>query len=234
MQDSTPAFEQLAVVGKAFASPRRLEIIELIAQAEHSVDEIAKATGLGVTTVSAHLQVLRAASLVRTRRAGTRVIYRLADADVANLYAALGGVARRHSPDVSAALAAHRGTAGGEVDEVGTDEALALLARDAVTLLDVRPTEEYETAHITGSVSMPLDEILSRADTLDDRPVVTYCRGAYCVMGHDAVALLRRSGRDARRLEGGLLEWRLAGHPVDAGRPHPVTRTFAPAPRSRS
>ena len=212
-----PAFEQLAAVGKAFASPRRLEIIELLAQAEHSVDEVVGATGMGLTTVSAHLQVLRASSLVRSRRAGTRVIYRLAGSDVADLYAALGTVARRHSPDVDAALAAHRGTAGGDVDEVGTDEVLALLARDAVTLLDVRPADEYRAAHISGSVSMPLSEVLSRADSLDDRPVVTYCRGAYCVMGHDAVALLRQTGRDARRLEGGLLEWRLAGHPVEVG-----------------
>lgn len=217
MTVSVRAFEQLAAVGKAFASPRRLEIIELLAQAEHSVDEVARATGMGLTTVSAHLQVLRASSLVRSRRAGTRVIYRLADSDVADLYAALGTVARRHSPDVDAALAAHRGTAGGDVDEIGTDEVLALLARQAVTLLDVRPADEYRAAHISGSVSMPLSEVLSRAGTLDDRPVVTYCRGAYCVMGHDAVALLREAGRDARRLEGGLLEWRLAGHPVDVG-----------------
>lgn len=213
---TSPAFDELAAVGKAFASPRRLEIIELLAQAEHSVDEIARATAMGVTTVSAHLQVLRAASLVRTRRAGTRVIYRLADADVAGLYAALGAVARRHSPDVNAALAAHLGTAGGDVDEIAADEVLTLLAHDAITLLDVRPEDEYDTAHIAGATSMPLGTIAARTEGLDDRPVVTYCRGAYCVMGHDAVTLLRAAGRDARRLEGGLLEWRLAGLPVQA------------------
>lgn len=206
---------ELAVVGKAFASARRLEIIELLAQSEHSVDEIVRATSQGLSTVSAHLQILRAANLVRVRRQGTRQIYRLTDRDVADLHAALGTVARRHSPDVSAALDSYLGSGGGEVDEVSRASLVEMMRRQDTALLDVRPVEEYEAGHIAGAVSMPLSQIATRLDEVAaGSSIVTYCRGAYCVMAHDAVTLIRDRGRDAVRLQDGMLEWRLAQLPV--------------------
>ena len=209
---------ELAVVGKAFASARRLEIIELLAQSEHSVDEIVRATNQGLSTVSAHLQILRAANLVRVRRQGTRQIYRLTDGDVADLHAALGTVARRHSPDVSAALDAYLGSGGGDVDQVSRAKLVEMMRRQDLALLDVRPVEEYEAGHIAGAVSMPLSEIHVRLDEVDaDSSIVTYCRGAYCVMAHDAVTLIRGQGRDAVRLQDGMLEWRLARLPIVVG-----------------
>ncbi|MBD3781575.1 MAG: metalloregulator ArsR/SmtB family transcription factor [Micrococcales bacterium] len=209
---------ELAVVGKVFASARRLEIIEVLAQSEHSVDEIVRATGQGLSSVSAHLQILRAANLVRVRRQGTRQIYRLADADVAALYAALGAAARRHSPDVSAALEAYLGSGGGDVDQLSREQVLDLIGRQDVAVLDVRPADEYAAGHITGAVSMPLAELGTRlADVDPGARIVTYCRGAYCVMAHDAVTLIRAHGRDAVRLQDGMLEWRMASLPVSVG-----------------
>ncbi len=218
MNDSGPrVLDELAVVGKAFASAKRLEIIELLAQSEHSVDEVVRETGQGLSTVSAHLQILRAANLVRTRRSGTRVIYRLAGPDVAELHALLGTVARRHSADVGAALAAHLGTGGGEVREVSREELGTRMREGSVTLLDVRPAEEFASAHIPGAVSLPLADLATRLTEVPaDRDIVAYCRGAYCVMAHDAVTLISAQGREAQRLQDGILEWRLAGLPVEA------------------
>lgn len=209
---------ELAVVGKAFASARRLAIIELLAQSEHSVDEIVRATGQGLSSVSAHLQILRAANLVRVRRQGTRQIYRLSDDDVAELHAALGAVARRHSPDVSAALESYLGSGGGEVNEVSRVQLMEQMRHQDIALLDVRPHDEYEAGHIAGAVSMPLDQINARLGEVDPASsIVTYCRGAYCVMAHDAVTLIQGLGRQAVRLQDGMLEWRLARLPVAVG-----------------
>lgn len=214
----TQVFEQLAVVGKAFASPKRLEVIELLAQRERSVDELARLTGTGLSTVSAHLQILRLANLVRTRREGTRVHYRLAGPDVAVLFASLGTVARTHSADVGAALAAYLGGGPVGVEEVTREELEDRLAAGTVTLLDVRPVEEYAAGHIPGATSLPLGDLLAAAGDLAAGPdVVAYCRGAYCVMAHDAVALLGAHGVRAVRLQDGVLEWQLAGLPLEAG-----------------
>lgn len=214
----TNVFDELAVVGKAFASAKRLEIIEVLAQSEHSVDEVVHATGQSLSTVSAHLQILRAANLVRTQRSGTRVIYRLAGPDVAALHALLGSVARRYSADVGAALDAYLGSGGGEVHEVSREELSALMREGSVTVLDVRPAEEFRSAHIPGAVSMPLAELAVRlSEVAAESSIVAYCRGAYCVMAHDAVTLIGAQGRAAARLQDGLLEWRLAGLPVTAG-----------------
>ncbi len=216
-ESGTSVFDALAVVGKAFASAKRLEIIELLAQSEHSVDEIVRATGQGLSTVSAHLQILRAANLVRTRRSGTRVIYRVAGPDVAELHALLGSVARRHSADVEAALAAHLGS-GGDVHDISREDLRARMREGTVTLLDVRPTEEFTSAHIPGAVSLPLADLAARlAEVPADRDIVAYCRGAYCVMAHDAITLITAQGREAERLQDGFLEWRLAGLPVAVG-----------------
>lgn len=212
-----PLFDHLAVVGKAFANAKRLHIIELLAQAERSVDEVVQLTGLGLSTVSAHLQILRASALVRTRRQGTRVFYRLAGDDVATLFAALGAVARAHSADVGAALDAYLGTGGG-VGTLSRAEVATGLERGTVALLDVRPVEEYASGHIPDAVSMPLEDLVARVEELPSTGrLVTYCRGAYCVMAHDAVTLLGSVGREAVRLEDGFLEWRREGLPVVSG-----------------
>jgi rhodanese-related sulfurtransferase/DNA-binding transcriptional ArsR family regulator len=206
-------YDQFARVGKALASGKRLELLDLLAQGERDVASLAAAADLGLTTASAHLQTLRQANLVTTRRDGTRILYRLAGADVAQLYARLRDVAQSHLPDVEAARVAYLGADGGE--PVTREQLQKLARRRLVTVLDVRPTEEYEGGHIPGAVSIPLDELAARlAELPDGGQIVAYCRGAYCVLAHDAVALLRRRGRRAQRLADGMLEWRLAGLPV--------------------
>ncbi|MCE0487218.1 ArsR/SmtB family transcription factor [Ornithinimicrobium sediminis] len=215
--DPTPlseVFDELAVVGKAFGSARRLELIDLLTQGERTVDALSRQTGMGVSTTSAHLQILKLSNLVRTRREGTRIHYRLAGEDVAALYAAMRQVALANSPDVEKALAAHLGM--GEVEEVSHPELLRRLQAGDVLLVDVRPAEEYAAGHIPGAVSIPFGSL---QEALGGWPpgeeIITYCRGAYCVMASDAVRLLTDRGRTARRLKDGLLEWRLAGHPVE-------------------
>lgn len=217
--ERTELFDQLAVVGKAFASPKRLELVDLLSQGERTVESLAREANLGVTTTSAHLQVLKLSSVVRTRKEGTRVYYSLAGEDVATLYSSLRTVARAHSADVERALQAYLGVEGlGDVDEVSRAELLARLDAGDVLLLDVRPDEEFAAGHIPGARSLPFGEIEQAMSSIPaDVDVVAYCRGAYCVLAHDAVRLLRAEGRQARRLEDGLLEWRLKGLPVEAG-----------------
>ncbi len=214
-------FQRLAVVGKAFASPKRLDLLDLLTQGERTVEALARESGIGLTTVSAHLQILKMSNLVSTRREGTRIFYRVAGEDVLTLYAAMQDVAREHSADVGRALQSYLGGAGlDNVEQVTREELLARLAEDSVVLLDVRPVEEYTAGHIPGAQSLPFGEIDS-ADAeallagLGGREVVAYCRGAWCVMAHDAVRLLRARGTSARRLEDGMLEWRTHGHPVE-------------------
>ena len=210
----TTLFEQLARVGKALASGKRLELLDLLAQGERDVASLAAAADLGVTTASAHLQTLRQANLVTTQRDGTRILYRLAGRDVADLYARLRDVAQSHLPDVEAARSAYLGVDGGR--PVTRDELQRLAKTAAVTILDVRPREEFKAGHIPSAVSIPLDELADRLAELPDGQIVAYCRGAYCVLAHDAVRLLRAHGRDAARLADGMLEWRLADLPVAA------------------
>ncbi len=212
-------FDELAVVGKAFGSPKRLELVELLAQGERTVDGLARAAGMGMSTVSAHLQVLKLANLVRTRRDGTKVFYRLAGDDVAHLYAAMRTVARERSADVSQALEAYLNLPGSdEVGLVTREELERMLAEGEVTLLDVRPPEEYLAGHIPGARNTPLGTLDSELAGLRQAPtVVAYCRGSFCVMAHDAVRILGGAGVEARRLEDGMLEWRTAGLPVEAG-----------------
>jgi rhodanese-related sulfurtransferase/DNA-binding transcriptional ArsR family regulator len=209
----TTLFEQFARVGKALASGKRLELLDLLAQGERDVASLAAAADLGVTTASAHLQTLRQANLVTTRRDGTRILYRLAGRDVADLYARLRDVARSHLPDVEAARLAYLGDDGGQ--PVTRDQLRQLARTSNITVLDVRPAEEYAAGHIPGAVSIPLDELADRlAEIPDDGQIVAYCRGAYCVLAHDAVRVLSAHGRTATRLADGMLEWRLADLPV--------------------
>ena len=211
-------FDQLAVVGKAFGSAKRLVLIELLSQGGRTVESLAREAGLGVSTASAHLQVLKLSNLVKTRRDGTKIYYSLAGDDVANLYASMRTVARVHSADVERALTSYLGVSGlGDVEEVSRRELLDRLDSGNVVLLDVRPGEEYAAGHIPGALSVPFGELADRIEALEaDVDIVAYCRGAYCVLASDAVRLLRSQGLRARRLQDGLLEWRLEGLSVEA------------------
>jgi rhodanese-related sulfurtransferase/DNA-binding transcriptional ArsR family regulator len=207
-------FDCLARVGKALGNGKRLELLDLLTQGERSVDALARAAGLGLTTASAHLQTLRQTGLVATRRDGTRIHYRLASPDVADLYTRLRDVAGSHSPHVAAARDTYLGPA--DTEHVSREELLHRARTGQVVVLDVRPAEEYAAGHIRGAVSIPLDQLDNRLSELPaDVDVVAYCRGAYCVLAHDAVRLLTAHGRRAARLVDGMLEWRLAALPVD-------------------
>jgi rhodanese-related sulfurtransferase len=211
--DKDALFEQFARVGKALASPKRLELLDLLAQGERTVDSLARTTSVGVTTCSAHLQTLRQARLVATRKDGTRVHYRLAGPDIASLYGALQQVAATHIGDVAAAARDYLGP--DDTEHLDRDELLRRVRAGRVVVIDVRPVEEYAAGHIPGAVSIPLADLADRLDALPaDRQIVAYCRGAYCVMAHDAVRELTAHGRDAARLVDGMLEWRLADLPV--------------------
>jgi rhodanese-related sulfurtransferase/DNA-binding transcriptional ArsR family regulator len=212
----TELFDQLARVGKALASGKRLELLDLLAQAERPVDALATAAGLNLTTASAHLQTLKHAGLVATRRLGTRVFYRLAGDDVADLLVRTRDVAAAHLPDVAAAHSAYLHS-DSEIESIGRNELRRRLAAGQVTVLDVRPVEEYAAGHLPDAVNIPVDELADRLDELPaDVEVVAYCRGPYCVFAHDAVRLLRARGHRAARLADGVVEWRLAGQPVAA------------------
>jgi rhodanese-related sulfurtransferase/DNA-binding transcriptional ArsR family regulator len=209
----TELFDQLARVGKALASGKRLELLDLLAQCPRGVAELATTAGLGMTSTSAHLQTLKHAGLVTTARDGTTIRYRVADTDVAALCTQLRAVAAAHISDVDAA---RRGYLGAEdTEQIGRQELLRRARAGEVLVLDVRPAPEYAAGHIPGAVSIPVEELPARlAELPDDVEVVAYCRGAYCVFAHDAVRLLTAHGRRAVRLSDGMLEWRLAGQPV--------------------
>lgn len=208
-------FEQFARVGKALGSGKRLELLDLLAQGERTVDALSSAAELGLTTTSAHLQTLKQANLVATRREGTKIYYRLAGVDVAALFVQLRTVANDHLPDVEAARRAYLGP---ESEHVTRAQLLDRARAGRVTVLDVRPREEYAAGHIPDAISIPLDELADRlAEIPTDQEVVAYCRGQYCVLAHEAVALLETNGRNARRLADGMLEWRLADQPVATG-----------------
>ncbi len=208
---------QFARIGKAVASPKRIELLELLCQGERSVDSLAQATRMGVTNASQHLQVLKAAGLVETRREGTRIHYRAADERVCGLISELGAVARARLVEVER-LARDYLEAPEELEPVTRQELLRRLSRRDIVVIDVRPADEYQLAHIRGAVSMPLADLKRRLRELPKSAlIVAYCRGPYCVLAPQALALLRARGFRARRLEGGLPEWRAAGLPIASG-----------------
>ncbi|MEV5876276.1 metalloregulator ArsR/SmtB family transcription factor [Streptomyces sp. NPDC052101] len=211
-------YDAFAASGKALASGKRLELLDLLAQGERTVDALAKAAGLNLTTASAHLQTLKQAGFVATRREGVRIHYRLAGDDVALLFALLRKVAETHQAAVPTARDAYLGDDGAV--EVSREELHARAAAGDVTVLDVRPAEEYRAGHIPGALSIPVGELADRIDELpEDAEIVVYCRGEYCVLAYDAVRLLSDRGRRAIRLSDGMLEWRLAEMPVDTAEP---------------
>jgi rhodanese-related sulfurtransferase/predicted transcriptional regulator len=207
-RDKDALFEAIALMGKAFASPRRLELLDLLAQAPRNVDELARASGQSSANTSQHLQALHAAGMVTRARAGTSVRYALAGERALALWLALRDASVSQLAEVERAA---RDYLGDEVDAVGRDELIARLRQGDVVLIDVRPGEEYAAGHIEGAHSIPIDELEGRlAELPADREVVAYCRGPFCAYAHDAVRQLQAAGRKARRLEDGWPEWRLA------------------------
>jgi rhodanese-related sulfurtransferase/DNA-binding HxlR family transcriptional regulator len=201
-------FEAIALMGKAFASPVRLELLDLLAQAPRSVDELARASRQSTANTSQHLQALRTAGMVTRAREGTRVRYALAGDEALRVWLALRDASAARLGEVERAA---RDYLGEDVDAIGREELLERLARGDVVVIDVRPAEEYAAGHIEGARSMPLDELERRlAELPPDIEVVAYCRGPFCAYAHDAVRRLRALGRDARRLPEGWPEWRLA------------------------
>ncbi|MDA8385281.1 MAG: metalloregulator ArsR/SmtB family transcription factor [Actinomycetota bacterium] len=210
-------YEQLARIGKVVVHPKRIELLDLLCQAERSVEALGAATGLKLTTVSAHLQVMRQARLVETRREGTRVYYRAAGEEVCRFVATLGDLGRARLAEVDQILRAIG--AGSESTERVTRAELLKRARSGdVVVLDVRPAEEYAAGHIPGAISLPLEHLEARLGEFDPGlEVVAYCRGPLCLLAPEAVAALRARGMQARCLEDGFPEWRQAGLRVATG-----------------
>jgi rhodanese-related sulfurtransferase len=208
-------FDAFASVAQGLGNGRRAEIVDVLAQGERSVEEIAKEIDQSLANTSHHLQLLLRAGLVRSRREGTRIYYRLASDRIGDLWAAVRDVAERHVAEVHVLADEYLGERDG-VEQVGADQLQARLAKGSVVLLDVRPEPEYRAGHIPGALSAPLDSLDAVAAKLPKRrEIVAYCRGPYCVYADDAVRLLRGRGLKARRLDVGLPEWRRAGHPVE-------------------
>jgi rhodanese-related sulfurtransferase/DNA-binding HxlR family transcriptional regulator len=202
-------FEAIALMGKGFASPRRLELLDLLAQAPRTVDELARASEQSTANASQHLQALHAAGLVTRTREGTSVRYALAGDEVLSLWLALRDASVARLAEVERAA---REYLGDDVEAIGRDELIARLQSGDVVLVDVRPAEEFAAGHIEGARSIPISELEKRLSELPtDREVVAYCRGPFCAYAHHAVRRLQDSGRKARRLEEGWPEWRLAG-----------------------
>lgn len=210
-------YEQFARTAKALAHPTRIELLELIAQGDVSVETLAQRCATSVTNASAHLQILRRSRLVETRRAGTRIFYRLASEDVAQLVTTLRDVSRARLAEVNDVVRDYFG-ARDALEPLTRDELRERQTRGDVVVLDVRPGDEYASGHIPGALSIPLEELDDRLSDLPrDTTIVAYCRGPYCVLAPLAVESLRAAGFDARRLDVGLPEWRQAHLPVVRG-----------------
>jgi rhodanese-related sulfurtransferase len=202
-------YPEFARIAQAMASDRRLELLDLLAQAPRHVEALAEETDMSVANVSQHLQVLRAAHLVEADRAGNKVVYCLAGPDILRLWLSLRGVAERRLPEVRQIAEAFAVGAAG--DPISRDQLAEAVAADRAVLLDVRPTLEYDEGHIPGAISIPPDELPVRLEELPrDRAIIAYCRGSYCLFADEAVALLRERGFEAYTLEGGWPEWVLA------------------------
>ncbi len=207
-------FDAFGEVAKALANGRRSELIDVLAQGERHVEELAAEIGQSVANTSFHLRVLATTGLVTTRRDGTRIYYRLASERVGELWAALRDVTAAHHEHLDDLAAAYLGDRD-RLEQIGRDELAARIAAGDVVVVDVRPAAEYAVGHIAGARSIPLDELGAHVKELPaEVEVVAYCRGPYCVYADDAVRLLRRRGRPARRLEDGFPEWQRAELPV--------------------
>jgi ArsR family transcriptional regulator len=206
---------QFAAVAKAAAHPHRLELLEQLAQGERSVEVLANRTGLSIANASQHLQHLRRIGLISARRRGKFVLYRLADEAVLDLLTALRRIAEHNIAEVDRVVRSYFNRCDG-LEPVSRSELMDRLKDGLVTVLDVRPEDEFALGHVPGALNVPLAQLEARLSGFDPkREVVAYCRSAYCVLSFEAVAMLRRSGFKARRLEEGLPEWRAAGLPIE-------------------
>ncbi|QDE68740.1 ArsR family transcriptional regulator [Myxococcus xanthus] len=209
-------YEQFARLGKAVSAPKRLELLELLSQGPRTVESLAGQAGLSVANASQHLQVLRAARLVDAEKRGLYVEYRLADDDVWRFFLSLRGLAEARLAEVEQVTREYF-TRRGAMEPVEGPELLRRVRAGDVTVLDVRPVEEYRAGHIPGAISIPVSELKARLDELPKgREVVAYCRGPYCIMAVEAVELLRKRGFNARRLEQGVIDWRARGWRVES------------------
>lgn len=210
-------FAQFARVGKALSNGNRLEILEFLAQGERSVDSLAKVSGLSVANTSQHLQQLRQSGLVHSRKEGLKVFYRLSSNDVIKLLSMLRNVAEQHVAEVNQMVSSYL-TVKDSLEPISREELISRAKADLVTVIDVRPAEEYASGHVPGAVNLPLAELESYLQHLDPKQeIVAYCRGPHCVLAFDAVARLREKGLKARRLEDGYPEWKTAGLPIEKG-----------------
>ena len=208
-------FGQLARVAQALASDSRLEILDYLAQGERGVDDLARAAGLSVANTSKHLQQLKGVGLVEARRDGKQVFYGLADDRVLDALATLRALAESHTEEVKTLVASYL-NARDQLEPVPAQELLSRANSGLVTVLDVRPPEEFALGHIPGALNIPLDDLASQLHALpNNQEVIAYCRGPWCVLSFEAVRLLRDAGFEARRLQEGLPEWRYAGHPLE-------------------
>jgi rhodanese-related sulfurtransferase/DNA-binding transcriptional ArsR family regulator len=211
-------YEQFARIGKALSSAHRLELLEVLAQGEHSVEELAKETGMSVANASQHLQVLRAAQLLEVRREGLYIYYRLTDEQVFTLWQAMRQVGEARIAEIDRIVDSYLHDRN-LLHPISAMELLQRLVERDVVLLDVRPVEEYAAGHLPDALSIPVAELEARLPELpQDKEIVAYCRGPYCVFADEAVALLRTNGYNARRLEQGLPDWRALGLPVKSGK----------------
>jgi len=210
-------FTQLARIGTALSSPVRLEFLELLAQGERSVDDLSTLTGTSVANTSQHLQKLRQAGLVIGRKQGQFVFYRVESEKVMALLGVLAQVGEAHDAEIERIVRLYFFSKD-DFEPVPAAELLDRMRKGLVTVLDVRPPEEYAAGHVPGAVNIPVEQLEKRLRELPkSREVVAYCRGPFCLMSYEAVQLLRKKGIKARRLQDGMPEWRVAGHPVEGG-----------------
>lgn len=209
-------YEQFARIGKAISAPKRLELLDLLCQGLRTVEALAEQAAISVANASQHLQVLRAARLVEAEKKGLYVEYRVASDEVCRFFVTLRGLAESRLAEVEQVARGYFEERGA-MEAIESDELLRRVRSGEVTVLDVRPPEEYRAGHLPGALSIPVDELKARLKELPkDRDVVAYCRGPYCVMAIDAVELLRKKGFKAHRMEQGIADWRARGWRVEA------------------
>ena len=208
-------FSQFARVGKALSNGNRLEMLEFLAQGERNVDQLARVSGITVANTSQHLQQLRQAGLVVSRKEGLKVYYSISGDDVVALLDALRVVADRHVAEVERLVKTYL-TVKDDLEPIPRDELINRIKEGSVVVLDVRPPEEFTSGHVPGAVNVPLnglEDYLQKLDTTQE--VIAYCRGPHCILAFDAVAMLREKGLEARRMEDGFPEWKISGMPIE-------------------
>ena len=208
-------FSQFARVGKALSNANRLELLEFLAQGSRSVESLANVAKLSVANTSQHLQQLRQSGLVTSRKEGLKVYYSLSGDDVISLLDSLRDVAERHISDVDKLVNTYL-TAKDDLEPIPAHELLNMVKQDLITVLDVRPKEEFQAGHVQGAINIPIEELEQHLEQFDpSQEIVAYCRGPHCILAFNAVAQLREKGFQARRLENGFPEWKIAGLPVE-------------------